>query len=86
MQGMCKCLLENGADPNKGNSEGQTALMRAAMNGCLNCVDILVDAGAYVNGRDDSGRTALLCCLIEGKKCVKPAHRKVATFPNVSLH
>ena len=51
------------------------------MNGCFNCVDILVDAGAYVNGRDDSGRTALLCCLIEAREMPRASAAESRNFP-----
>src|ERR1700690_1528309 len=44
-------LLQQGASPNARNSNGNTltALMVAALNGCSDIVELLLDAGAKVN-------------------------------------
>jgi len=50
--------LECGADINTQDSDGQTALIRAANGGNLNLVKYLVSAGADVNVQDKDGDTA----------------------------
>ena len=42
------------------NNVGQTALMRAAEEGLVNNVNLLIKAGADVNQRDKRGRSALM--------------------------
>lgn len=53
-------LIRLGADVNKPNLNGVTALMYAAENGHLNIVKILLDKGAEPNKIPDNGVTALI--------------------------
>lgn len=55
-----KLLLQAGADKEKRDIEGRTALMRYAKYGILEGVEVLADAGAKVNTRDKEGNTALI--------------------------
>ncbi len=55
-----KALLEGGADPDDGGSDGLTALHEAAGNGRLEIVKILVEAGADVDQSEFDGDTALI--------------------------
>ena len=54
-------LLKSGADPNQRHEMGATALMYAAAFSTEECVRILLDAGAEVNGSSgNNGATALI--------------------------
>jgi ankyrin repeat protein len=53
-----KWLLENGADTNGKNRQGQTALMLAA-EGKLEAVKLLLTNGADIQAEDSGGKTAL---------------------------
>lgn len=53
-------LLEHGADPNKKDIRGQTALIRAIGMGNTNLVRKLIAKGANVNERDASGKNIAL--------------------------
>jgi uncharacterized protein len=53
-------LLDAGADPNAGDQEGQTALMKAAARGLKPTVKLLLDHHADMNKKDAQGRTALM--------------------------
>ena len=56
-------VLQAGADPNRTNALGQTALMIATENGCPKAVQALLDAGANVDATDPEGETVLhLAC------------------------
>ncbi len=52
-----KLLLENGADPNRGNSEGRTAVHSAVVGKSLPILEMLIDAGGDVNRADHFGFT-----------------------------
>lgn len=52
-------LLEAGADPRIGDSDGVTPLMRAADRGDTARVAMLVKAGAPLDAKDHAGRTAM---------------------------
>lgn len=67
-------LLLNGADPNHRSNDGSTPLMFAARWGDVEGIDLLVSAGADINGRDKEGRSALVHAL-----------RTTATPPGKSL-
>lgn len=57
---MVKLLLENGADPNsKFRGDNTTALMRAAENGQIATIRILLDAGASIELKNFDGHTAI---------------------------
>ncbi|XP_071774158.2 ankyrin repeat domain 53 [Centroberyx gerrardi] len=66
-------LLERGADITVTTDAGQTPLHLAAAEGLLDCVEILVQAGADVFARDCMGHTALDLARIW-------CHRKVARY------
>ena len=56
-----KLLIENGADVNAKNNNGQTALMYVAREGDLEIAKYLVENGADINAKDnDWGYTALI--------------------------
>ena len=52
-------LLDGGADPNKANPRGRTALHLAARRGHTSIAKTLIDRGAYVNFTDEHGQTPL---------------------------
>jgi uncharacterized protein YjbI with pentapeptide repeats len=57
-----EALLENGADPNGRGINGVNPLHLAARHGKMVWIDMLLDAGADVDGHHyDGGRTALIC-------------------------
>ena len=81
-------LLANGADPNKANTSNQLPLMRAAINGNPDIVDILVEAGADVNGNpEDPSTTPLIETVSNGnneyEECVRHLLANGAD-PNIS--
>jgi len=51
--------LSRGADVNKPNLDGDTALMYAAVRGDPEVVKLLLSHGAAVNARNRAGETAL---------------------------
>ena len=59
-------VLNAGADPNRTNSLGQTALMIATENGYPISVQALLDAGAKVDATDPEGATALHVACLRG--------------------
>jgi len=59
-KGDVEALLKEGAEINAKNSDGWTALMKAAANKDEEKCRILVDAGADVNASDPNGYTALM--------------------------
>jgi hypothetical protein len=63
-----KTLLAHGADVNAKESwRGQTALMWAAAEGHAETIELLLEAGAQVNARSNTGWTAMLFAAREGK-------------------
>ena len=54
-----RLLLDAGADPDVRDSDGTTALMRAAYFRNVEAVESLIAAGADIETRDLAGRTAL---------------------------
>lgn len=56
--GLVKWLLERGADPNLASGFGP-ALFMAAFSGSLDCIRLLLDAGANINARDGDCHTCL---------------------------
>ena len=59
-------LLNEGADPNAWNSEGESPLHIAAAMAFPKAVTLLLDRGANVNARDNQGRTPLMTLIIKG--------------------
>lgn len=61
-------LLENGADINRANHRGETALMMVCRNavGKKKAIKLLLAAGADVNAADKEGQTALMGLASEG--------------------
>jgi ankyrin repeat protein len=59
---MITFLLENGADINRANHRGETALMMVCRNavGKKKAIKLLLAAGADVNAADKEGQTALM--------------------------
>uniref|UniRef100_A0A3B4ZCS6 Si:ch211-1o7.2 n=1 Tax=Stegastes partitus TaxID=144197 RepID=A0A3B4ZCS6_9TELE len=66
-------LLEHEADANRTTDSGQTPLHLAASEGLLECVEILVKAGADVLAQDSTGLTPLDFARIRH-------HREVARY------
>ena len=69
-----KLLAQPGVNVNMGDStrcENNTALMYAAYKGSLQCVKVLIEAGADVNVGDKKGQTALSYAAYSGShECV----------------
>jgi ankyrin repeat protein len=59
-------LLGAGASPNERN-QGRTALMNAAREGSVPCVENLLKAGARLEEVDDNGNTALAEAVMAGR-------------------
>jgi ankyrin repeat protein len=66
---LVQLFIDSGADVNAKDNDGQTALMRVAMNYLpdTGVANVLIEAGADVNARDDEGRTALEIALALGE-------------------
>ena len=65
-------LLDQGADANKSNKSGWTALHIASQEGELPCLQGLLRAGATVDRQTDKGWTALMYAVKEGhESCVR---------------
>lgn len=56
---LVKLFVEHGADVNRINMNGQTPLIQALMMGNREAVDLLLNLGADVNGKDRWGATGL---------------------------
>ncbi|CAN0573423.1 unnamed protein product, partial [Ectocarpus sp. 12 AP-2014] len=57
--GIMKVLIQHGADVNGKNKEGFTALHRAAMYNDIDCIDVLISAGAIIEATDIHKSTPL---------------------------
>jgi len=68
--GLLEQTLARGADINASNSEGVTALMKAAYNGRVKMVRALIDHGAELNATRTDGFTALLLAAFFGRTSV----------------
>ncbi len=65
---LLKCLINNGADPDRGSTgrnQGNTALMIAAWSNFGKCLDYLLSIGACANQQDNNGFSPLI------KACIK---------------
>lgn len=60
-------LLAAGISVDAADSDGETALMKAADKGNAMAVKLLVAAGANVNAKDEDGETALMMAADEGR-------------------
>jgi ankyrin repeat protein len=70
-------LIENGCDINATNKDGNTALMLAAIRGNANAVKILIEKGADVTIKNNSGLNVYN--LVDGTD-VGPNHRKIREY------
>jgi sRNA-binding regulator protein Hfq len=61
-----KRILDEGADGNTKDDDGQTALMKAAKEGHVEIVKLLLNKGANVNSEDNYRRTALMLASFGG--------------------
>ncbi|XP_046566153.1 uncharacterized protein LOC124274831 [Haliotis rubra] len=61
-----QALLEKGADAGIRNKKGETLLHCAALNQCLECVELLLPV-SDVNAKDSYGTTALHCSVLSYK-------------------
>ena len=64
---MVKKYIEDGADVNAKNDDGNTALMMASYNGYIKVVRLLLKKGADVNAKDNNHNTALIGASINGR-------------------
>ncbi len=62
-----RLLLAKGADPNRRDPQGETALMIAASNADPACVQALLDHGAEVNAKNQDGDMAWGYAASEGR-------------------
>ena len=73
-----KLLFTTGDTADKQNSSGCAPLHAAADNGAGPAIDVLVDAGASMELRDDNGRTPLMRAALGGARCIHAVERLVA--------
>ncbi len=59
-------LLEAGADVNKQNNDGETALFFAAEHGYVEIAEKLIEEGADVNVQNNNGGTTLMYAIEYG--------------------
>ena len=72
-QARLEALLADGVGVNEVDTDGDTALLMAAMEGDMGCLKVRLAAGAYVDFmREDGGWTPLMVSASEGHlECVK---------------
>ena len=66
--GEIRDLLERGADPDTRDRYGQTALMRAALHGHAELVEVLIGAGAALDVTAKYGLSALMLAAVNGRE------------------
>lgn len=59
-------VLRSGTPIDAIDSDGETALMRAADKGNVRAIELLLKHGAQIDKRDEDGRTALMFAAQEG--------------------
>ncbi len=62
-----ECLIENGADPNVKNLDGNTPMHNVTWSDSVRSVDILCNAGGNVNIKNNSGLTPLMMAIKKNK-------------------
>ena len=77
-------LLDAGADINRPDCHGVTALYCAAWKGNLAAINCLLERGAVVNCRNRSGKTPLLAACRNGHRAVVAALLKAAAHPRMA--
>lgn len=63
---VAQILLDNGADIDAADLLGDTALMSASSDGCVDMVRLLLDRGSKIDAVNDYGDTALMCACQYG--------------------
>lgn len=63
---IARYAIDQGADINRRDRQGGTALHDAAFEGQIKCVQLLLNHGADTAVRDNAGRTALRACMVRG--------------------
>lgn len=62
-----RAALERGESANTGDDNMQvTPLMRAASSGCIDCMEVLLEAGAKIDSRNTASATALIMASMTG--------------------
>jgi serine/threonine-protein phosphatase 6 regulatory ankyrin repeat subunit A len=61
-------LDSDGILADNADASGQTPLFAAAANGCTECLDLLLEAGADGNRMDESGRTAAMIAALRANE------------------
>jgi len=67
----------------RASQHGQTALMLAVSHGRLDMVDLLLEAGADLNIRDEDGSTALMCAAEHGHAEIV---KVLMTHPDININ
>ncbi len=62
-------LIENGADVNVKDNNGETPLMAASAFSNCRVIKLLIEKGADVNAKDNGGWSALIYAAYNGKFC-----------------
>ncbi|XP_002734192.1 double zinc ribbon and ankyrin repeat-containing protein 1-like [Saccoglossus kowalevskii] len=76
-------LLDEGANPNVENVDGVPVLAIAVINGLINCVPVLVEAGAKINKRFGArGNTALHEAVLKGPGAKKMIETLISNGAN----
>jgi len=63
---IAEMLLENQANVNIRDAEGNTAIIWACLKGHYDIVELLLENGANINDKDDDGNTAILWACVKG--------------------